>query len=130
MDFTLPISLINWLLLAALIAITTLTAFSFKPAMNYLKLHLHGKAFDTLRNWAYTYVAALAQDPSLRGLASEEKKQQAMLWLVIQAEKLGITLSEAEASNLVEEAVYLVKNVGLKNLEEALANPIMALPNS
>jgi hypothetical protein len=125
MELPLPITLINWLIFAIAAAITALTAIGFKPAVKFLKAHAHGRVFEVLRKWAYTYVSALAQDPSLKGLASEEKKQQAMLWLVIKSKQLGIELSEMEASNLVEEAVYLVKKVTLPQLEDALANSLI-----
>jgi hypothetical protein len=121
MDFQLPTTLIGWLLLAALIIPIAITVIGFRPAVSYLRNHLHGNAFEILRKWAYTYVAALAQDPTLKGLASEEKKQQAVIWLVVRAKGLGIDLTEREASNLVEEAVYLVKNVALPNLKDTLA---------
>jgi Bacteriophage holin of superfamily 6 (Holin_LLH) len=123
MEFLLPTTLLGWALLALTILPIALTAMGFKPAVAYLKDHVHGKAFDALRKWAFTYVAALAQDPTLKGLASEEKKQQAVIWLVYRAEQLGITLTEFEASNLVEEAVVLVKKITLPHLEDALEVP-------
>src|SRR5512147_2326009 len=106
MDFQLPISLINWLLFALLAAGVALTALSFRPVVNYIKAHVQGKVFELLRKYSYNYVAALEQDPTLNGLASEEKKQLAVLWLMTTAEKLHFALTEPAASNLVEEAVY------------------------
>ena len=81
---------------------------------------INARLFEILRKWAYTYVAALAQDPTLKGLASEEKKQQAVIWLVIKAKELGISLTEREASQIIEEAVYLVKKVTLPTAEDIL----------
>lgn len=120
MDFPLPLTIINWLLLAILIIPIAITAFGFKPAVDFLKNHISDRMFAILRKWAYTYVAALAQDPTLKCLASEAKKQQAVIWLVYKAKELGITLTEQEASQLVEEAVYLVKSISLPKLEDAL----------
>jgi hypothetical protein len=120
MDFTLPTTLIGWAGLALIILPLALTALGFKPVVAFLKAHAKANVFEFLRKRAFNAVAALEQDPTLAGLASEEKKQQAVIWLVIEANKLGIHLSEQEASNLVEEAVYLVKNVSLKNMKDAL----------
>ena len=128
MDFPLPISLINWIVLAILIFIVGVTGLTFAPIVRFVRSRIKEGLFQHLRKWAYTYVAALAQDPTLKGLASEEKKQQAVIWLVIKAEELGIELSEREASQIVEEAVYLVKNVTLERLEDILedaASPII-----
>ena len=119
-QFPLPTSLINWLLLAALIIPIAITALSFKPAVRYLKAHINGRIFEILRQRAHMYVASLEQDPTLGGLANEEKKQQAVIWLVVFAARLGIKLSEQDASNLVEEAVYLVKKVTLPAAEDVL----------
>lgn len=120
MDFIFPQTLNEWIGLALMILPLALTAIAFRPAVAYLKNHVNARMFETLRGWAYTYVAALKQDPSLKGLASEAKKQQAVIWLVYKAKSLGITLTEQEASNLVEEAVYLVRSIGLDYLEDAL----------
>ena len=120
MDFPLPITLINWLALGLLILITTLTALGLRPAIGFLRNHVNGRLYEILRRWAHTYVAALAQDPTLKGLASEEKKQQAVIWLVVKAKELGIALTEREASQIVEEAVYLVKKVTLPAAEDIL----------
>jgi hypothetical protein len=111
MDFPLPITILNWLVLGVLAIIAAVTAIGFRPAAAFIKAHINAKLFGILRKWAYTYVAALEQDPTLKGLASEEKKQQAVIWLVIKAKQLGISLTEREASQIVEEAVYLVKHV-------------------
>jgi hypothetical protein len=121
MELTLPVSLIGWLLLAILVVITAVPAFAFKPVMNYVRAHVNSKMFELLRKWAYTNVAALMQDPTLKGLASEEKKQLAILWLMKKAEQFKISLTVEEASNLVEEAVYLLKSISLPELEDSLA---------
>jgi uncharacterized membrane protein len=128
MDFILPQTLNEWIGLAVMILPLALTALGFKPAVAYLKAHMRSGLFEFLRKHAYGFVAALEQDPTLKGLANEEKKQQAVIWLAIKAKSLGITLTEDEASNLVEEAVYLIKNVGLKNLKDVLdkaTNPLL-----
>jgi superfamily 6 holin (LLH) len=120
MDFQLPTTLLGWVSLALAILPIVVTAMSFKPVTAYLKDHINGKAFGILRTWAHTYVAALEQDPTLKGMASEEKKQQAVIWLVWRANQLGIELTAFEASNLVEEAVYMVKKVVLPAADAAL----------
>jgi hypothetical protein len=120
MDFQLPQTLLGWLGLAAIIIPIAITAMGFRPAVAFLKNHMNDQLFGILRKWAYTYVAALAQDPTLKGLASEAKKQQAVIWLVYKAKELGIALTEQEASQMVEEAVYLVKSISLPRLEDAL----------
>ena len=121
MELPLPITLFNWLAFALLAAAAALTALGFRPAVAFIRAHINARLFETLRKWAYTYVAALAQDPTLKGLASEEKKQQAVIWLVIKAKELGISLTEREASQIVEEAVYLVKHVVLPTAKDILS---------
>jgi len=121
MDFPLPLTLINWLALGLLILITAVTAIGFRPAVAFIKAHINAKLFGILRKWAYTYVAALEQNPTLKGLASDEKKQQAIIWLVIKAKELRINLTEREASQIVEEAVYLVKHVVLPIAKDILS---------
>jgi len=120
MEFNLPATLNEWIALALMILPIAITAVGFKPAVRYLKNHINARLFEILRKWALTYVSALMQDPTLKGLASEQKKQQAIIWLAYKAKELGITLSGREASNIVEEAVYLVKSLGLERLEDAL----------
>jgi hypothetical protein len=120
MEFELPISLLNWILAGALAALSGAVGIGVKAGIAYIRLKTQGALFDMIRKWAYTYVAALQQDPTLKGLASEEKKERAMLWLVAKAEVLGITLTEGEASNLIEEAVYFVKEVVLDATVDAL----------
>jgi hypothetical protein len=120
MELPLPLTLLNWLAFALLAAVAALTALGFRPAVAFIKAHINARLYEILRKWAYTYVAALAQDPTLKGLASEEKKQQAVIWLVIKAKELGISLTEREASQIIEEAVYLVKKVMLPTAEDIL----------
>src|SRR4051812_11041019 len=100
MEFHLPTTLLGWASLALTILPIALTAMGFKPFVAFAKSHIRAGAFEALRKWAHTYVAALEQDPTLKGLASEEKKRQAVIWLVYRAEQLGIPLTEFEASNL------------------------------
>ena len=121
MDFSLPITLINWLVLGLLAVIAAITAIGFRPSVAFIRAHINAKLFGILRKWAYTYVAALEQDPTLKGLASDEKKQQAIIWLVIKAKELRIHLTEREASQIVEEAVYLVKHVVLPTAKDILS---------
>ena len=99
----LPLTLINWPVLGLLAIVAAVTANGFRPTVAFVKAHINAKLFDILRKWVYTYVAALEQDPTLKGLASEEQKQQAVIWLVIKAKGLGINLSGSEASQIVEE---------------------------
>ena len=80
---------------------------------------MNARIYDTLRGWAHTFVVALEQDPTLKGLASEEKKQQAVIWMLNAAEKAGIPLTPEEASNIVEEAVWLVKKIALPAADAA-----------
>jgi hypothetical protein len=108
-----PSTLIGLIGLAFIALVTAGGAFGFRVVMNYIKDNVQSNAFTAIRKWAGTYVAALAQDPYLKGIASEEKKEQAVLWLVTKAEGFGISLSAHEASLLVEEAVWLLKNTGL-----------------
>jgi hypothetical protein len=116
----LPISLVGWTILAGTISVTALTAIGLRFAINYAQENTKNSLFDRLCQWARIYVAVLEQDPSLGGLASDEKKERAMLWLVTKAEELGIPLTADEASKLIENAVYLVKNVALPAVDEAL----------
>ena len=124
MDLPLPISLINWIGFAIIAGVFALTAIGFKPLIAFIKANLNAKIYGLLRSWALTYVTALYQDPTLKGLASEEKKQRAMFWLLTQAQKASIPLSTDEASNLIEEAVYLTKSIVLKEAIEHLSHPI------
>ena len=73
MDFPFPISLINWIGFAIIAAVFALTAISFKPLVAFVKTNLNAKVYGLLRSYARTYVTALYQDPTLKGLASEEK---------------------------------------------------------
>jgi hypothetical protein len=120
-----PATLIGWLLLASVVLVTVGSTFGFRALANYTKDNIQSNAFTAIRKWAGTYVAALAQDPTLKGLASEEKKAQAVLWLVTKAEDFGILLTANEASLLVEEAVYLVKSVGLPAVASDLATDLI-----
>ena len=63
---------------------------------------------------------ALEQDPSLGGLASEDKKERAMLWLAKAADQMGVQISTAEASRVIEQSVFLMKANVLPVIEEAL----------
>ena len=120
MELTLPVSLSGWLLFGILCAVIGITALSFKPIVAYIKANANAKVFDVIRRWARQHVAALEQDPTLKGLASEAKKQQAIIWLVNKAVELNIPLTVEDASNFVEEAVYMIKKVALPELGEAL----------
>lgn len=119
----LPVSLLGWIGLGLAAIITSLTAFGLNKGIGYLKENIKYAAFDALRKWAGTYVAALAQDPSLKGLASEEKKERAMVWIVNKAGDLGLAVSPAEASRLIEEAVWILRNSTLPEVSEELSEP-------
>jgi hypothetical protein len=116
----LPITLMGWILLGLAAIVTAAVAIASGYGINIAQANIKNALFDRLCVWARTYVAALAQDPSLGGLASEEKKERAMFWLVCKAEELGVEISEDEASKLIEEAVWLLKNSTLPVLEKAL----------
>ena len=116
----LPITLTGWILLGLAAIGTALAATAARYGINYAQANIQNALFDRLCGWAQTYVAALAQDPSLKGLASEEKKERAMLWLVVKAGELGVEISENEASKLIEQAVWLLKNSALPAVEDAL----------
>lgn len=116
----LPVSLIGWAMLAGVIAITSLTALGLRFGINYAQTNIENSLFDRLCAWARTYVTALAQDPSLEGLASEEKKERAMVWLMNKAAELGVEITHAEASKLIEQAVWMLKQVALPAVADAL----------
>ena len=117
----LPTTLLGYLLLGLTIIITAISALGVRAIIAYSKANIQNDLFDRLSAWASTYVKALAQDPSLEGLASEEKKERAMFWIVSKAEELGITITTAEASQMIEEAVWLLKNSALPAVADALA---------
>lgn len=118
----LPVTLVGWAMLAGVAALTALSAIGLRFGINYTQANIKNDLFDRLCKWAGTYVTALAQDPSLEGLASEEKKEYAMLWLMNKAGELGIELSQGEASKLIEQAVWLLKNSALPGVAEALTD--------
>ena len=116
----LPVSLIGWLLLGCAIVITALTAYGLRFGINYAQVNIKNSLFDALCKRAQIYVMALEQDPSLGGLASEEKKERAMLWLAKAADQMGVQISTAEASRVIEQSVFLMKTNVLPVIEEAL----------
>jgi hypothetical protein len=120
MDFTLPTTLLGWIGAGIAAIATALTAFGGRSLFGILREHLKNVAFDKLRAWAATYVRSLAQSPDLEGLATEEKKERAMVWIVNKAEQLGVEIAPQEASHLIEEEVWLIKNVGLPAVADAL----------
>lgn len=120
MEFPTPETLIQWITLGIMSTFTALISLSYKQIVAFAKAKIHSGIFDFLRKWAHTYVTALMQDPTLKGLASEEKKQMAMIWLINKAEQYGIKLSTDEASKIIEQAVYLAKSVVLAAAEDAL----------
>jgi hypothetical protein len=119
----LPVTLLGWLGLGCIIVITALTAIGVRRGIDFAKENIKHVLFTKLRMWAGTYVAALAQDPSLKGLASEEKKERAMLWLRMKADALGVELSVQEASLMIEQAVFLLKKV-LPGVADELSEPV------
>jgi hypothetical protein len=120
-----PSTLLGWLMLATVALVTVGFTYGFRGLMTYTKDNLQSNAFTAIRKWAGTYVAALAQDPYLKGLASDEKKEQAVIWLVAKAASFGILLTSQEAGLLVEEAVYLVKSVGLPAATSDLSSDVL-----
>lgn len=120
MDFSLPTTLLGWIGAGIAAVATALTAIGGRSLIALAKAYLKNKAFDRLRSWAATYVRALAQSPDLEGLATDEKKERAMVWLVNKANDLGIELSPMEASQLIEEEVWFIKKVGLPAVADAL----------
>jgi hypothetical protein len=120
MQMELPVTLTGWIFLGLAAIVTAVVAIASRYGINLAQANIKNILFDRLCQWARTYVAALAQDPSLDGLASEEKKERAMFWLVSKAAELGIVVTEDEASKLIEEAVWILKNSTLPAIEAAL----------
>jgi hypothetical protein len=120
----LPTTLLGWILAGLMAVVVSCAALLVRAFIVYASVNIHNALFNQLKSWAATYVKALAQDPTLEGLASDEKKQRAIIWIVNKAEKLGIDLTISEASQLVEEAVWLLKNSSLPAIADALETPV------
>ena len=116
----LPVTLMGWILLGLAAIITATVAIASRHGIDLAQANIKNALFDRLCGWARTYVAALAQSPDLEGLASEEKKERAMFWLVTKAQAMGVEITEDEASKIIEEAVWLLKNSTLPAIENAL----------
>jgi hypothetical protein len=117
----LPTTLLGWLLLVLAIVASVGIAFAARFIVIYITSRLQSAAVDKLRKWALTSVRALMQSPDLEGLANEEKKERAMFWLANLAASLNINVTAHELSLMIEEAVWLVKNVTLPTVEDALS---------
>lgn len=116
----LPNTLIGWIMLGLLALLTGSIAIGVRAAIFYLSVRVHNDLFDQLKKAVATKVAALEQDPSLGGLASDEKKERAMVYVINLADKFGIKININEASDLIEEAVYMLRHVALPAVGEAL----------
>ena len=116
----LPNTLLGWILLGLAAISTGALSLGCRAIIEYARTNIQNALLERLSGWAAVYVGALAQDPSLKGLASEEKKERAMLWLVSKAGELGVNVSEAEASSLIEQAVWILRNSSLPAIEDAL----------
>lgn len=116
----LPNTILGWILLGLAAITTGCFAYSLRALIVYLSINVHGQLWDQLRIAAETKVKALEQDPSLGGLASEDKKERAMVYIINLADRMGLDVTVNEASDLIEEAVYMLQKVVLPAVDEAL----------
>jgi hypothetical protein len=116
----LPNTILGWILMGCLAIVTGCVAYGLHALIIYLSVNIHGTLWDQLRIAAVTKVKALEQDPSLGGLASEDKKERAMVYVISLADKMGLNITVAEASDMIEEAVYMLQKNVLPAVESAL----------
>jgi len=98
--------------------------------LHKLNTYLSGKAgadnWNFLKSLTGTVVSALEQSPAYQSWDGTKKKEAAMMQIIQLAAKYGIVITSDEISNLVEEAVQLMK-VDLGDLAPTLlASPIAA----
>jgi hypothetical protein len=116
----LPNTLLGWIFLGLAAVATGSFAYGLRALIVYASINIHGVLWDQLKAAAATKVAALEQDPSLAGLASDDKKERAMVHIIDLAERMGLDVTVSEASDLIEEAVYLLQKVALPAVADAL----------
>ena len=116
----LPSTILGWIMFGLAAITTGLLAYAVRALIVYVSVNCHSVLWEQLKSAAATKVAALEQDPSLAGLASEDKKERAMVYITTLAERLGIHITVSEASALIEEAVYQIQKVILPAAADAL----------
>lgn len=94
------------LLLTALVGIGSYYLHQFNA---YMSTKAGADHWNFLKSLAATVVAALEQSPAYRDWDGSKKKEAAMMQLIQLAAKYGITIGSEQLSNLIEEAVQLMK---------------------
>jgi hypothetical protein len=100
------------LLFAVISAVIVLATFAAKRLIVvgqlYLEQKLGAATYGFLKDYATTTVRFLAQQPALKELAGEEKKQMAVAEIVAWCQSKGIPLDPPLIDKLIEEAVNIM----------------------